>query len=133
MLFVDQIVPEDVTNISTIMDMLYEVEEEEEEEEEMLKSKVAEQLFTPHPRFPCLSETVSSLLLLSNWDWVVIKPSYGKQMVPFDQIKLLSLNIKSNILHTENQQVNWSKIWQCSELANAKQQCLGMQRSLNTF
>ena len=58
--FVDQIVPEDVTHISTIKDMEeYEVEEEEEEEEEMLKSKVAEQLFTPHPRFPCLSETVS--------------------------------------------------------------------------
>jgi len=34
------------------------LEQYEEEEEEMLKSKVAEQLFTPHPRFPCLSETV---------------------------------------------------------------------------
>ena len=56
--FVNQIVPEDVTDISTIKDML-EQYEEEEEEEEMLKSKVAEQLFTPHPRFPCLSETVS--------------------------------------------------------------------------
>ena len=56
--FVDQIVPEDVTHISTIKDM-EEYEVEEEEEEEMLKSKVAEQLFTPHPRFPCLSETVS--------------------------------------------------------------------------
>ena len=55
--FVDQIVPEDVTHISTIKDM--EEYEVEEEEEEMLKSKVAEQLFTPHPRFPCLSETVS--------------------------------------------------------------------------
>ena len=61
--FVDQIVPEDVTDISTIKDMLeeYKVEEEEEEvkDEELLKSKVAEQLFTPHPRLPCLSETVS--------------------------------------------------------------------------
>ena len=61
--FVDQIVPEDVTDISTIKDMLEEckVEEEEEEvkDEELLKSKVAEQLFTPHPRLPCLSETVS--------------------------------------------------------------------------
>ena len=62
--FVDQIVPEDVTDISTIKDMFEEckVEEEEEEEvkdEELLKSKVAEQLFTPHPRLPCLSETVS--------------------------------------------------------------------------
>ena len=56
--FVNQIVPEDVTDIFTIKDML-EQYEEEEEEEEMLKSKVAEQLFTPHPRFPCLSETVS--------------------------------------------------------------------------
>ena len=65
--FVDQIVPEDVTNISTIKDVLeeYEVEEEEEEEEEkMVKSKVAEQLFTPHPRFPCLSETVSWICVL---------------------------------------------------------------------
>ena len=61
--FVDQIVPEDVTAISTIKDLLEEckVEEEEEEvkDEELLKSKVAEQLFTPHPRLPCLSETVS--------------------------------------------------------------------------
>ena len=63
--FVDQIVPEDVTNISTIKDVFeeYEVEEEEDEEDEdeekIVKSKVAEQLFTPHPRFPCLSETVS--------------------------------------------------------------------------
>ena len=61
--FVDQIVPEDVTDISTIKDMLEEckVEEEEEEvkDEELLKSNVAEQLFTPHPRLPCLSETVS--------------------------------------------------------------------------
>ena len=56
--FVDQIVPEDVTDISTIKDMLE--ENVGEEEEEMLKSKVGEQLFTPHPRFPCLSETVSS-------------------------------------------------------------------------
>ena len=60
--FVDQIVPEDVTDISTIKDMLEECkveEEEEEKDEELLKSKVAEQLFTPHPRLPCLSETVS--------------------------------------------------------------------------
>ena len=61
--FVDQIVPEDVTDISTIKDMLEECKVEEEEEEvkdgELLKSKVAEQLFTPHPRLPCLSETVS--------------------------------------------------------------------------
>ena len=59
--FVDQIVPEDVTDISTIKDMLeeYKVEEEEVKDEELLKSKVAEQLFTPHPRLPCLSETVS--------------------------------------------------------------------------
>ena len=59
--FVDQIVPEDVTDISTIKDMLEEckVEEEEVKDEELLKSKVAEQLFTPHPRLPCLSETVS--------------------------------------------------------------------------
>ena len=42
------------TDINTLM-----LGEYEEEEEEMLKSKVAEQLFTPHPRFPCLSETVS--------------------------------------------------------------------------
>ena len=66
--FVDQIVPEDVTNISTIKDVFeeYEVEEEEEgeEEEKMVKSKVAEQLFTPHPRFPCLSETVSWICVL---------------------------------------------------------------------
>ena len=60
--FVDQIVPEDVTAISTIKDLLEECKVEEEEEvkdEELLKSKVAEQLFTPHPRLPCLSETVS--------------------------------------------------------------------------
>ena len=60
--FVDQIVPEDVTDISTIKDMLEECKAEEEEvvkDEELLKSKVAEQLFTPHPRLPCLSETVS--------------------------------------------------------------------------
>ena len=59
--FVDQIVPEDVTAISTIKDLLEEckVEEEEVKDEELLKSKVAEQLFTPHPRLPCLSETVS--------------------------------------------------------------------------
>ena len=67
--FVDQIVPEDVTNISTIRDAWedFEVEEEEledeGEEEEMedkiIESKVAGQLFTPHPRFPCLSEAVS--------------------------------------------------------------------------
>jgi len=56
--FVDQMVPEDVTNISTIKDLLEEHEVEEEEEEEMLKSNVAEQLFTSHPRFPCLSEMV---------------------------------------------------------------------------
>ena len=62
--FVDQKVPEDVTNISTIKDMLEEHEVEEEEEEEMLKSKVAEQLFTSHPRFPCLSEMVSWICLL---------------------------------------------------------------------
>ena len=61
--FVDQIVPEDVTDISTIKDMLEEYEEEEEEEDDMLKSKVAEQLFTPHPRFPCLSETVGCRLV----------------------------------------------------------------------
>ena len=62
--FVDQIVPEDVTNISTIKDVLEEYEVEEEEEEKMVKSKVAEQLFTPHPRFPCLSETVSWICIL---------------------------------------------------------------------
>ena len=62
--FADQIVPEDVTDISTIKDMLEEYEEEEEEEGDMLKSKVAEQLFTPHPRFPCLSETVSWICVL---------------------------------------------------------------------
>ena len=59
--FVDQKVPEDVTNISTIKDALE--EHEVEEEEEMLKSKVAEQLFTSHPRFPCLSEMVSWICL----------------------------------------------------------------------
>ena len=61
--FVDQKVPEDVTNISTIKDALEEHEVEEKEEEEMLKSKVAEQLFTSHPRFPCLSEMVSWICL----------------------------------------------------------------------
>ena len=69
--FVDQIVPEDVTNISTIKDVLEEVEfeeqeDEEEEEEKMVKSKMAEQLFTPHHRFPCLSETVSWFLCFHN-------------------------------------------------------------------
>ena len=62
--FVDQKVPEDVTDISTIKDMLEEQEVEEEEKEETLKSKLTEQLFTPHPRFPCLSETVSWICLL---------------------------------------------------------------------
>ena len=61
--FVDQIVPEDVTDISTIKDMVEEHEVEEEEEEEMLNSKVAEQLFTSHPRFPCLSDMVSWICL----------------------------------------------------------------------
>ena len=70
MQFVDQIVPEDVTNISTIRDAWedFEVEEEELEDEgeveeimedKIIESRVAGQLFTPHPRFPCLSETVS--------------------------------------------------------------------------
>ena len=75
MQFVDQIVPEDVTNISTIREAWedFDIEEEELEEEELedkgeveeimedkiIESKVAGQLFTPHPRFPCLSETVS--------------------------------------------------------------------------
>ena len=65
--FVEQIAPEEVTDISTIKDM---EEYEVEEEEEMLKSKVAEQLFTPHPRFPCLSETVSCRLVLLYWGWL---------------------------------------------------------------
>ena len=68
MQFVDQIVPEDVTNISTIKEVWegFEVEELEDEgeveeimEDKIIESKVAGQLFTPHPRFPCLSETVS--------------------------------------------------------------------------
>ena len=73
MQFVDQIVPEDVTHISTIREVWEdfdieeeEVEEKDEEEEiredKIIESKVAGQLFTPHPRFPCLSETVSRLL-----------------------------------------------------------------------
>ena len=70
MQFVDQIVPEDVTNISTIREVWedFDIEEEELEDEgeveeimedKIIESKVAGQLFTPHPRFPCLSETVS--------------------------------------------------------------------------
>ena len=70
MQFVDQIVPEDVTNISTIREVweVFDIEEEEVEEkgkeveimeDKIIESKVAGQLFTPHPRFPCLSETVS--------------------------------------------------------------------------
>ena len=70
MQFVDQIVPENVTNISTIREVweVFDIEEEEVEEkgkeveimeDKIIESKVAGQLFTPHPRFPCLSETVS--------------------------------------------------------------------------
>ena len=70
MQFVDQIVPENVTNISTIREVWedFDIEEEELEDEgeveeimedKIIESKVAGQLFTPHPRFPCLSETVS--------------------------------------------------------------------------
>ena len=66
MQFVDQIVPEDVTNISTIRDAWEDFEELEDEgeveeimEDKIIESKAAGQLFTPHPRFPCLSETVS--------------------------------------------------------------------------
>ena len=63
--FVDKVVPEELTRISVVTELeeLEELEEEleEEEEEEVQEELVIQKgarLFSPHPRFPCLSDAV---------------------------------------------------------------------------
>ena len=60
--FVDRVVPEELTRISVVRELEEQEELEEEEEEEELEEEIviqkAPRLFSPHPRFPCLSDAV---------------------------------------------------------------------------